>query len=84
MGLYAVGYNYGRCFCSAEPLGPNGDPYPQMFGSPPAEVLDSLTEQSARYFYEREEKLLTVDPSELKRSRKRLGLRSDSVAGLNI
>jgi hypothetical protein len=38
-----------------------------MFGNPSAEVLDPLVEQSARYFYEREELLLTVDPNELKR-----------------
>jgi D-psicose/D-tagatose/L-ribulose 3-epimerase len=67
MSLYVVGYNNDQCFCSAEPLGPGGDPYPQMFGNPPAEVLDPLVEQSARYFYEREEALLTADLNDLKR-----------------
>jgi sugar phosphate isomerase/epimerase len=67
MALYVVGYNNDKCFCSAEPLGPGGDPYPQMFGNPPPELLDSMVEQTARYFYEREELLLSVDPDELKR-----------------
>jgi D-psicose/D-tagatose/L-ribulose 3-epimerase len=67
MALYLVGYNNDKCFCSAEPLGPGGDPYPQMFGNPSPELLDSMVEQTARYFYEREETLLSVDPEELKR-----------------
>jgi sugar phosphate isomerase/epimerase len=67
MALYVVGYNNENCFCSAEPLGPGGDPYPQMFGNPSAELLDGMVKQTARYFYEREDILLTVDPDELKR-----------------
>lgn len=67
MALYAVGYNNERCFCSAEPLGPGGDPYPQMYGSPDPDVLDRLVEKTARTFYEREEEILSVDPQELKR-----------------
>ena len=67
MALYLVGYNNDKCFCSAEPLGPGGDPYPQMFGNPSPDLLDSMVEQTARYFYEREEILLSVDPEELKR-----------------
>jgi sugar phosphate isomerase/epimerase len=67
MALYVVGYNNDRCYCSAEPLGPGGDPYPQMFGNPAPEILDPLVEQTARYFYEREEQLLSVDAEELKR-----------------
>jgi len=62
-----VGFNNDKCFCSAEPLGPGGDPYPQMFGNPSPELLDRMVEQTARYFYEREEILLSVDPDELKR-----------------
>lgn len=65
MALYLVGYNNEKCFCSAEPLGPGGDPYPQMFGNPPPEVLDPLVEQTARYFYEREQEILSIDPEEL-------------------
>jgi sugar phosphate isomerase/epimerase len=67
MALYVVGYNNDKCFCSAEPLGPGGDPYPQMFGNPSPELLDSMVEQTANYFYEREELLLSVDPDDLKR-----------------
>ena len=67
MALYVVGYNNDKCFCSAEPLGPGGDPYPQMFGDPPPELLDSMVEQTANYFYEREEILLSADPDELLR-----------------
>ena len=67
MALYVVGYNHPKCFCSAEPLGPGGDPYPQMWGNPLPEVLDPLVSQTASYFYEREEILLTVNPDELRR-----------------
>ncbi len=65
MALYSTGYNNPNCFCSAEPLGPGGDPYPQMWGKPESSVLDALVEQSARYFYEREEVLLAADEEEL-------------------
>jgi D-psicose/D-tagatose/L-ribulose 3-epimerase len=67
MALYVVGYNNVKCFCSAEPLGPGGDPYPQKFGNPQPEILDPLVEQTARYFHEREEKILSADLEELKR-----------------
>jgi D-psicose/D-tagatose/L-ribulose 3-epimerase len=67
MALYVVGYNNDRCFCSAEPLGPGGDPYPQMFGNPSPEILDPLVAQTARYFYEREQELLTAAPDQLQR-----------------
>ncbi len=65
MALYAAGYNNSKCFCSAEPLGPGGDPYPQMFGNPSPEILDPLVAQTARYFYERQEEILCADPDEL-------------------
>lgn len=67
MALYTVGYNNEKCFCSAEPLGPGGDPYPQMFGNPEPEVLDALVGQTARYFYEREREILDAPISELDR-----------------
>jgi len=67
MALYVVRYNNDRCFCSAEPLGPGGDPYPQMFGNPPPELLDALVEQTACYFYQREEEIFSADLDELKR-----------------
>jgi sugar phosphate isomerase/epimerase len=67
MALYAVGYNNDTCFCSAEPLGPGGDPYPQMFGNPDSKVLDALVGQTAQYFYEREKEALNAPVGELKR-----------------
>jgi sugar phosphate isomerase/epimerase len=67
MALYSVGYNNEKCFCSAEPLGPGGDPYPQMWGTPDPDMLDQLVEQTARCFYERENEILGVNPEELKR-----------------
>jgi D-psicose/D-tagatose/L-ribulose 3-epimerase len=70
MALYLTGYNNEKCFCSAEPLGPGGDPYPQMFGSPDEAVLDKLVEQTARYFYEREEEILNAPAEELRREGK--------------
>lgn len=67
MALYTTGYNNDKCFCSAEPLGPGGDPYPQMFGNPDPKVLDALVEQTARYFYEREGEILNAPVAELAR-----------------
>lgn len=67
MALYSVGYNNENCFCSAEPLGPGGDPYPQMWGSPEPEMLDALVKLTAKTFYEREEEILAADFDELKR-----------------
>jgi D-psicose/D-tagatose/L-ribulose 3-epimerase len=67
MALHATGYANDRCFCSAEPLGPSADPYPQMFGSPDPAMLDALVSQSARYFREREEQILGAPLSGLER-----------------
>jgi sugar phosphate isomerase/epimerase len=67
MALYVAGYNNDKCFCSAEPLGPGGDPYDQLYGAPDPDMLDNLVGQTARYFYEREEVILTADPEDLKR-----------------
>jgi hypothetical protein len=67
MALYAVGYNNDKCFCSAEPLGPGGDPYPQMFGRPDPEALDKLVEQTAKTFYARDEAILSASDEELMR-----------------
>jgi D-psicose/D-tagatose/L-ribulose 3-epimerase len=67
MALYAIGYNNDTCFCTPEPLGPGGDPYPQMFGRPDPEILDKLVEQTATYFYERETEILSASESELMR-----------------
>ena len=61
MALYVIGYNNdGRCFLSPEPLGPGGDPYPAMYGSPDPLKLDSLVKDSVEYFREREEEVLSL------------------------
>ena len=68
MALYAVGYDNDRCFCTAEPLGPGGDPYPQMWGTPDPAMLDRLVEQTARTFHEREAEVLGAKDAELRRA----------------
>jgi sugar phosphate isomerase/epimerase len=58
MALYVIGYNQPGCYCTPEPLGPGGDPYPAMHGKPDAKLLDKLVNKSAKYFRERELSLL--------------------------
>jgi D-psicose/D-tagatose/L-ribulose 3-epimerase len=60
MALYLIGYNNDYCFCTPEPLGPGGDPYPAMFGKPDHKVLNKLVGDSARYFRERESELTGI------------------------
>jgi sugar phosphate isomerase/epimerase len=55
MALYLVGYNNGKCFATAEPLGPGGDPYPAMYGRPDEDQLDNLVSTSVKTWNEREE-----------------------------
>ena len=57
--LYLIGCNRPGCYVTPEPLGPGGDPYPAMFGKPDAGKLDHLVSQTARYFREREEAVLS-------------------------
>lgn len=57
MALYVIGYNNENCFCTPEPLGPGGDPYPAMFGMPDPKLLDALVNTSAACFKEREAEL---------------------------
>ena len=52
--LYVVGYNRPGHFCTPEPLGPGGDPYPAMYGKPNPRKLDKLVEKSVRTFRLRE------------------------------
>ena len=59
MALYVIGYNRAGCYATPEPLGPGGDPYPAMYGKPDPAALDRLVKQSATYFREREEALLS-------------------------
>jgi len=58
MALYVIGYNRSGCFCTPEPLGPGGDPYPAMHGIPDPARLDRLVMRTATCFRERERVLL--------------------------
>jgi len=60
MALYVIGYNVEDKFVTPEPLGPGGDPYPAMYGKPNRALQDRLVTQTARYFREREETLLSA------------------------
>jgi D-psicose/D-tagatose/L-ribulose 3-epimerase len=65
MALYVIGYDEGERFCTPEPLGPGGDPYPQMWGNPDSEMLDQLVAQTAACFFMREKEILTASEEEL-------------------
>jgi sugar phosphate isomerase/epimerase len=54
MALYLIGYNRPGCYCTPEPLGPGGDPYPAMFGKPDPKQLDELVRKTAETFFARE------------------------------
>jgi len=58
MALYVLGYNREGCYCTPEPLGPGGDPYPAMYGKTDPKKLDALVNTSAAYFKQREIALL--------------------------
>jgi len=60
MALYLIGYANDACFCTPEPLGPGGDPYPAMHGRTDASVLDKLVSQTAHYWREREDYVRTL------------------------
>ena len=47
-------------FVSPEPLEPGGDPYPAMYGKPDPVRLDLLVKNTAQYFREREEEVLSL------------------------
>jgi sugar phosphate isomerase/epimerase len=57
--LYLIGFNTAGRFITPEPLGPGGDPYPAMNGKPDPRALDELVLQTAQYFREREEAVLS-------------------------
>jgi D-psicose/D-tagatose/L-ribulose 3-epimerase len=67
MALYAIGYDEGERFCTPEPLGPGGDPYPAMFGRPDADALESLVGKTASCFRAREAQVLAASDAELRR-----------------
>ena len=58
MSLYLIGYNQEGKYCTPEPLGPGGNPYPATFGKPDPALLDKLVGDSVKYFREREEELI--------------------------
>lgn len=58
--LYVIGYNGPGHFCTPEPLGPGGDPYPAMYGKPDPKRLDALVETTVRTLREREEAISRV------------------------
>jgi sugar phosphate isomerase/epimerase len=65
MALYAVGYQHGSRFCTAEPLGAGANPYEMMFGNPDPAALDDLVGRTARCLFEREEAILAASDEEL-------------------
>ena len=58
--LYLVGFNAKGRFVTPEPLGPGADPYPAMHGKPDGRSLDRMVRQTAEYFREREEEVLSA------------------------
>ena len=62
MALYLIGFNQPGRFVTPEPLGPGGNPYPAMHGQPDQKTLDHMVQQSAAYFREREEAVLSISP----------------------
>jgi D-psicose/D-tagatose/L-ribulose 3-epimerase len=59
MALYLIRYNNDNCFCTPEPLGPGGDPYPAMHGIQDPAVLDLMVKETADYFRARESAILS-------------------------
>lgn len=58
MALYVIGYNRQGRYCTPEPLGPGGDPYPAMYGKTDPTLLDDLVSKSVTYLREREDELI--------------------------
>ena len=59
MALYLIGFNAPGRYVTPEPLGPGGDPYPAMHGKSNPAVLDKLVRQTATYFRQREDELVS-------------------------
>jgi D-psicose/D-tagatose/L-ribulose 3-epimerase len=59
MALYVIGFNAEGRYVTPEPLGPGGAPYPAMYGKPDKASLDAMVQQTATYFREREDELLS-------------------------
>ena len=58
MAFYVIEYNRPGCFVTPEPLGPGGNPYPAMHGKSNPQILDTLVQQTVRYFRECEQVVL--------------------------
>jgi D-psicose/D-tagatose/L-ribulose 3-epimerase len=58
MSLYVIRYNRAGCFCTPEPLGPGGDPYPAMHSMADPLLLDNLVKKTVDYFRQREIEVL--------------------------
>lgn len=65
MALYAIGYQRGDNYCSAEPLGAGGNPYAAMNLPPDQGSLDELVAVTASTFREREAEVLSASDEEL-------------------
>jgi D-psicose/D-tagatose/L-ribulose 3-epimerase len=59
MALYVIGFNAEGHYVTPEPLGPGGAPYPAMYGKPDKSSLDAMVQQTATYFREREQELVS-------------------------
>lgn len=57
MALYLLDYPQGQRFCTPEPLGPGGDPYPAMHSQPDPAALDELVRRSVETFRRREQQI---------------------------
>lgn len=65
MALYAIGYQRGDHYASAEPLGAGGNPYAAMNLPPDTDRLDELVAVTATTWREREEEILSASDEEL-------------------
>ena len=64
MALYLIGYNNENCFCTLGPLGGGANPYDMLYGMPDIEAVDALVEETAVYFFERENEVLNATDDE--------------------
>lgn len=65
MALYAIGFQRGNNYCSAEPLGAGGNPYAALNLPPQTDLLDEMVEVTANTFREREAEVLGASEEEL-------------------
>ena len=63
MALYLIRYNRPGCYCTPEPLGPGGDPYPAMFSLTSPKLLNALVNDTAKTFRQREDAVRALEPA---------------------